>query len=61
LKDWPLLVDLLSVFNQPFKQWLWRVSQELTKFREDELGVRPESRRPAFRWEDDLVICYLGD
>jgi len=56
-----LLVDLLGVFDQPLQQWLWRVSQELTEFREDELGVRPEGRRPAFWWEDDLVIGYLSD
>jgi hypothetical protein len=54
-------MDLLSVFNQSLLQWLWRVSQELTEFREDELGVRPEGRRPAFWWENDLVISYLGN
>jgi putative transposase len=41
LEDWSLLVYLLGVFDQPLQQWLWRVSQELTEFRKDELGVRP--------------------
>jgi len=36
-----LLMDLLCVFDQSFQQRRWRVSEILTKFVKDKLGVRP--------------------
>ena len=33
----------------------------LTEFVEDEVGVRPDGRRPAFRWKHDFVVGLLGD
>ena len=54
-------MDLLGVIDQPFQQWWWRVAEILTEFVKDELGVRPEGRRPAFRREHDLIVSLLGD
>jgi len=31
LENWSLLVYLLGVFDQPFKQWLWRVAEVVAK------------------------------
>ena len=56
-----MLMDLLCVFDQPLQQRRWRVAKVLTEFVEDELGVRPEGRRPAFRRKHDLVVSLLGD
>jgi hypothetical protein len=61
LENWSLLVYLLGVFDQPFKQWLWRVAEVVAKCTEVELGVRPEGRRPAFWWEDGIVSSVFAD
>ncbi len=45
LEYWSLLVDLLSVVDQPFQQRWRRVAKVFTEFVKDELGVRPKGRR----------------
>jgi len=54
-------VDLLCVFDQPLHQRRWQVAEILAEFVEDELGVRPEGHRPAFRRKHDLIVGLLGD
>ena len=54
-------MDFLCVLDQPFQQRWRRVAEEFTEFREDELGVRPEGRRPALWRKHDLIISVLGD
>jgi len=56
-----VLVDFPCVFDQPLQQRRWRVAEILTEFVENELGVRPEGRRPVFRWKHDLVVGLLGN
>jgi len=48
-----LLVNLLCIVDQPLQQRRWRVAEVLIEFVEDNLGVRPEGRRPAFRRKHD--------
>lgn len=49
----------MRVFGQPLQQRRWRVAEILTEVVKNELGVRPEVRRPAFRRKHDLVIGVL--
>ncbi len=37
------------------------VAEVLAEFVEDELGVRPEGRGPAFRRRHDLIVGLIGD
>jgi hypothetical protein len=41
-------MDFLPIFSHPVYQWRRCVAEMLAQFMEDELGVRPEGRRPAF-------------
>jgi hypothetical protein len=41
-------MDFLAIFSHPVDQWRRCVSEMLAQLVEDELGVRPEGRRPAF-------------
>jgi hypothetical protein len=41
-------MDFLGIFSHPVGKWWRRVPEVLAEFMEDELGVRPEGRRPAF-------------
>ncbi|ELY63196.1 hypothetical protein C490_16406 [Natronobacterium gregoryi SP2] len=54
-------MDLLCVVDQSVEQRWRRVAEMFAKFVEDELGVRPKGRRPAFRREHDLVVHLFGD
>ena len=40
---------------------VWRVAEVFIECVEDELGVRPEGWRPAFRRKHDLIIRLLTD
>ena len=56
-----MFVDLLCVGDEAVKQWWRRIPEVATQPVENELGVRPEGRRPAFRRKHEVIICVFDD